>query len=92
MPVSVAGSHAATLLQFVERYMATAAGPHKWPKLVEFLKTAYPRIAADLVQRQQNQVGSRRVARCTYTIAASLQTHGDGWPAIGSKECVWGGR
>lgn len=45
-------------LQFVDRYVSIAAGPAKWSKLVEFLKTTYPRITADLVNRQQNQVGA----------------------------------
>lgn len=45
-------------LQFVDRYVSVAAGPAKWSKLVEFLRTTYPRITADLVNRQQNQVGT----------------------------------
>lgn len=43
-------------LQFLDRYLSAAAGPHKWPKLVDFLRTTYARITADLAQRQQNQV------------------------------------
>jgi hypothetical protein len=45
-------------LQFVDRYVSVAAGPAKWSKLVEFLRATYPRITADLVNRQQNQVGA----------------------------------
>lgn len=42
--------------QFVSKYVSSAAGPSKWPKLVEFLAATYPRVMADLVGRQQNQV------------------------------------
>lgn len=51
-------------LQFVDKYLAAAAGPAKWTKLVEFLKTTYPRITADLVNRQQNQVCCRFLGAC----------------------------
>jgi len=43
-------------LQFLDHYLSAAAGPHKWPKLVDFLQATYARITADLAQRQQNQV------------------------------------
>lgn len=51
-------------LQFVDRYVSVAAGPAKWSKLVEFLRTTYPRITADLVNRQQNQVGASAHTHC----------------------------
>jgi hypothetical protein len=48
----------ASALQFIEKYLAAAAGPAKWSQLVQFLQDTYPRITAELVSRQQNQVGS----------------------------------
>jgi hypothetical protein len=43
-------------LQFVAHYTSAAAGPGKWPKLVEWLASTWPRITAELVTRQQGQV------------------------------------
>jgi hypothetical protein len=43
-------------MQFIDKYVSAAAGPDKWSKLVAFLQSTYPRITADLVNRQQNQV------------------------------------
>jgi hypothetical protein len=44
------------LQQFVGEFTAAAAGPAKWPRLLEFLMSTHPRITATLVQRQQAQV------------------------------------
>jgi hypothetical protein len=33
-----------------------ASGPLKWVKLVEFLKTTYPRIVNEMLARQEAQV------------------------------------
>jgi hypothetical protein len=44
------------LLQFLDQYVRLASGPLKWVKLVEFLKTTYPRIVNEMLARQEAQV------------------------------------
>jgi hypothetical protein len=41
-----------------------ASGPLKWVKLVEFLKTTYPRIVNEMLARQEAQV--RVTMRCRF--------------------------
>jgi hypothetical protein len=44
------------VLQFLDQYVRLASGPLKWVKLVEFLKTTYPRIVNEMLARQEAQV------------------------------------
>eukprot|EP00879_Flechtneria_rotunda_P026418 GHRR01028167.1.p1 GENE.GHRR01028167.1~~GHRR01028167.1.p1 ORF type:complete len:521 (+),score=214.38 GHRR01028167.1:384-1946(+) len=44
-----------TLGQFLDQYVRVAAGPQKWVKLVDFLKTAYPQILRDITAKQEAQ-------------------------------------
>lgn len=69
-PDATAGQLTDLMSQFVDRYVSVAAGPAKWSKLVEFLRTTYTRITADLVNRQQNQTKSD-LSRMLSELAAS---------------------
>lgn len=44
------------LLQFLDEYVRMAAGPQKWVKLVDFLKTTYPQIINDMTAKKDAKV------------------------------------
>lgn len=45
------------LAAFLDQYVAMAAGPTKWTKLVDFLKNTYPTIMQGVVARKEEKVG-----------------------------------
>jgi hypothetical protein len=58
------------LVQFLDQYVRLASGPLKWVKLVEFLKTTYPRIVNEMLARQEAQV---RTDLITLILPVSVQ-------------------
>lgn len=50
--------------QFLDHYVKTAAGPLKWVKLVDFLKSTYPQIINDMMARKEAQVRRLKQQGC----------------------------
>lgn len=74
-PDATAGHLNEMVSQFLDHYLSAAAGPHKWPKLVDFLQATYARITADLAQRQQNQAKSDLTRMLSELATAHKQAH-----------------